>query len=68
MNQIKMDRLQILEMLEVGKQRIERKHRQTMGIGHKNNQKKIDIKHQTVENKVDIGDLTMDYHKIVDRK
>jgi hypothetical protein len=45
MNQIKMDRLQILEMLEVGKQRIERKHRQTMGIGHKNNQKKIDIKH-----------------------
>ncbi len=45
MNQRKMDRLQILEVLEVGRQKIERKHRQTMGIGHKNNQKKIDIKH-----------------------
>ncbi len=45
MNQKKMDRLQTLEILEVGRQRIERKHGQTMGIGHKNNQKKIDIKH-----------------------
>jgi hypothetical protein len=35
-----MDRLQTLEILEVGKQRIEGKHRHTMGIGHKNNNKR----------------------------
>jgi hypothetical protein len=45
LNQRKMDRLQTLEILEVGKQRIEGKHRQTMGIGHKKEKKKIDIKH-----------------------
>jgi hypothetical protein len=45
MNKKKMDRLQTLEILEVGRQRIEGKHRETMGIRHKNNQKKLDIKH-----------------------
>jgi hypothetical protein len=45
MNKRKRDRFQTLEILEVGRQRIEGKHRETMRIIHNNNQKKLDIKH-----------------------